>query len=124
MSKEFNEAVEAVMDQHSETLERLAESEMLEAEDSYFNKEDFEDDAAKLAERRAEAEHNRVVAEQYRKYVGELKKKLKSHSKNQLVEMIANQAWQFNHLQQMARQVHEKNIELEKAIKPEGESNV
>lgn len=119
MSKEFNEAVEAVVDQHSETLERLAESEKLDK--AIMSQEEVKNE---LDQKRAEAEHNRIMIEQYKKYVGELKKKLKSHSKNQLVEMIANQAWQFNHLQNMARQIHEKNIELEKAIKPEGESNV
>lgn len=118
-SDEFvQEQAEKIMEEHKETLQNLAESEANEGYDQPLIMTE-EETRAELAAKAKEAEQNKILAAEYRKYVGELKKKLKSHSKNQLVEMIANQAWQFNQLQQMARHIHEKNIELEKQVKGE-----
>jgi len=73
---------------------------------------------AELKAKAAELAQQKIMRAEYAKYIGDLKRKLKDHSKKKLIELVGNQAWQFNNLQNIAKQLHEENIKLK------GESHV
>jgi hypothetical protein len=110
------------MNPETESFNEFIESKLPEAE---LDQLKAEADAEALKEsNRLDFEQEKLARAEYAKYVADLKHRIKSHSKNKLVEIIANQAWQFNHLQQMAKHLHEENNALKAELAAKlGESN-